>query len=420
METRSKKKGGPGTGLGTETGARRGARKKKGQKTSRDEPGTGAPGPSQEPEAPQAALEPQDEDCEAVTEAMDTASVADSASSGEFLECCAACGLFGEEPIHGISCVKCDSWLHLKCVNLTPDSLARIASFFCSTCSSTFNLRTVWRKKRLTPEKRRDKRQNYYEVLKIIKHSGRVIGSRRFLVRWKNYSPAEDSWVDEKDMDGCTDLLQEYLRANNLDLSPIEGYMGSSDVQLANKDNWLKMSVLLKEFAFYKSQYFDDVALKFESWTSFGEEDGIYFVEWQNHCYVVLYIATKRVGYIADGGRLFRTDSELAQELEQLLEIRLISCEYLQQTGVDHCVSSAILIGLGMIQSYRMQLPPLTIVVPKSWHKRITEAMHDYESKSVELLPLHLRRARLTCRVCGKGFHKKLQCYRHERMHNNN
>ena len=58
-----------------------------------------------------------------------------------------------------------------------------------------------------------------YEVEAILGH--RLIGKKRanrtmFLVRWKYYGPADDSWVSEYDLRNSAQLKRDYLKLKGL------------------------------------------------------------------------------------------------------------------------------------------------------------------------------------------------------------
>ena len=58
-----------------------------------------------------------------------------------------------------------------------------------------------------------------YEVEAILGHClvGKKKANRRmFLVRWKNYGPADDSWVTEYNLRNSAQLKREYLMSKNL------------------------------------------------------------------------------------------------------------------------------------------------------------------------------------------------------------
>lgn len=53
-----------------------------------------------------------------------------------------------------------------------------------------------------------------YEVEAILKHSGKK-GKRRFLIRWKGYSPNSDTWEKETNLN-CPQMLKTYLEQNDI------------------------------------------------------------------------------------------------------------------------------------------------------------------------------------------------------------
>lgn len=53
-----------------------------------------------------------------------------------------------------------------------------------------------------------------YEVEQILTHKTSKSG-RKFLIRWKEYGPRHDSWVDEKNLN-CSKILNAYLKMNKL------------------------------------------------------------------------------------------------------------------------------------------------------------------------------------------------------------
>ncbi|KXN85281.1 Chromodomain Y-like protein 2, partial [Leucoagaricus sp. SymC.cos] len=54
-----------------------------------------------------------------------------------------------------------------------------------------------------------------YEVEKIIKHK-RTPQGMKYLIRWKGYSPSDDTWKWEDDLEYSEELLREYKNANEL------------------------------------------------------------------------------------------------------------------------------------------------------------------------------------------------------------
>lgn len=164
------------------------------------------------------------------------------------------------------------------------------------------------------------------------------------------------------------------------------------------------MSDIVSIFRTFQERYFPKSDLPFENWTEFGESDKLYFVRYQSHCFVVLYYASSRIGHVADGGNLFRSDSEIAAGLRHLLNIRLRSCEFNQQSKLDHCSSSAVLIGLELLRAYLLKQRPVILISPSSWKKSIVKHMHHYDSVTIEHPPFHSLRKRLTCSKCNASY----------------
>ena len=57
-----------------------------------------------------------------------------------------------------------------------------------------------------------------YEVEAILGHRGRP-GCHTFLIRWKGYSTAEDTWEPEQNLGNAQSLITEYKIAQLLDFS---------------------------------------------------------------------------------------------------------------------------------------------------------------------------------------------------------
>ena len=55
-----------------------------------------------------------------------------------------------------------------------------------------------------------------YEVEAILRHRGKH-SCHTFLIRWKGYSTAEDTWEPERNLDNTQPLISEYKIARPLD-----------------------------------------------------------------------------------------------------------------------------------------------------------------------------------------------------------
>lgn len=294
-----------------------------------------------------------------------------------------------------IYCDQCHKTVHTRCVDLPREQLLRILNYYCTKCENSLNILTQWRRKTGSSEKMLDKRSNYYAVEKIIKHIV-IQGIRFFYVKWEGYPQSENSWVNEEGMDGAIDMMQKYLRDKELPLSKVTGLMGAHQTEdtLDNFDtrNWLSMTYLLEEFKKFSSQRSIKTDISFQEWSGFGTADSLYFLSFDGHCYVLMYYYSRELCYIADGNNIFRTDQEIAQSIKQLLNVRLISLIYEDQVAVDHCVSSAILIGIELLRSYKSGVFPMRLNSSVYWRKRLAKQLHRFRSRHVGKPLIEFRR----------------------------
>lgn len=319
---------------------------------------------------------------------------------------CAQCRKETGEDIVG--CDKCDKWLHYTCAGLTAEQVSRVINFFCKTCTNR-QCFTTWRRVAATSAQKTMKRRLYHEVEAI--HNHRTRGSQReFLIEWKGcLAPRARvnvrTWEPEEYLDGAIDLLQLYCMEKEIPLSEIEGLQGagpSSEQQ--SVQNWTTMSTLLAKFEQVRRQTKNSSTLLASEWFQFGDQDQLYFLHHQQHCFVLLHIVSRRLAYIADGANIFRTDQQVAGEIKALLNIRLVPLEYTQQLGNDHCASSAILIGLELLKMHSRGIRFQKLITSKCLRAQVVKYLHRYESSTVAQTPLRQRRETLTCSFCDKTY----------------
>ena len=307
-----------------------------------------------------------------------------------------------------VQCDRCDFWVHVSCANLTERQVERIVNYFCDECSDEQHL-TTWRRVRASERQKRIKERFYYEVREIRGFREGSTG-REFLVGWQAVSRrgsstgASCSWEPEHHLDGAIDLLQQYCRSNSLPLSEIEGLMGADendeDTRIAN---WVSMSTILTTFTKYRALKLVRSNLGASEWTGFGEDDHLYFLKHGPHCFVVLYVASKQLAYIADGGNVYRKNQEVAVEIKTKLGVRLISLPFDQQKMIDHCGSSAVQIGLEMLRLYERGVKYEELICAKGFRNKLAKIMHKSESKP-EAKRLERRLKWIKCQFCDKKF----------------
>lgn len=311
---------------------------------------------------------------------------------------CPKCDEKGDGKIM-IGCDSCDYWYHYECVGLDQSYVDEIESYFCDICRQD-DMQIVWKRRQANTEQKNDKRKNYFKVEKILNHRGKD-ATRKFLVQWKDYSEDENSWEPEANMDGCIDILQDYLLKKKLPLSRVPGLVGRSSKQTTNMRNWISIDVVMSEVERLKNIDFKDVNIPL-FFGHYLDKTGIYFVRHESHCFVVLYYEKNRVAFIADGDNLYRRDSETSNQVRILLDIKRIrSCRYDQQVKVDHCGSSAILIALEFIRAFKWQKYPKLLSSSNRLRERLVKRLHHFKSKQVK--GLNILNTRLVTK-CNKSY----------------
>lgn len=320
-----------------------------------------------------------------------------------------------------IACDKCDHWFHDSCVDVL-GCTKRIINFYCYFCEDEFGLLTSWRSKKPSPQQLEDKERNSYEVEEILAYTEvhQDYKTPAFLVKWKGYSSDSDSWVKIKDMIGCVDLAQDFLRRNGFgpaSSKELPGLMGADEDDDFNTDNWLTMDTVLETLKKYRKWYFKTVTIEIKEWTDgFTDEDGLYILNHRYHGYVLLYFHEKKHALIADGRNLFREKLSINEEIKKLTGIRLISIPFHQQLHVDDCGSSAILIGLELLRNYRAKTRPTIIMPYPSLVTRIRNHFQSINSKRISLnckdnlVPFY------QCSKCKRKFKKRVKAVMHEKL----
>lgn len=90
----------------------------------------------------------------------------------------------------------------------------------------------------------------------------------------------------------------------------------------------------------------------------------------------------------------FINDSKIKEDLLNMIDARVKACHYDEQTRVDFCCSSGILIALELTRAYRNGSVPNTLRPPTYRKQRIIKELHKEESALQTLKPLHERRVR--------------------------
>ena len=277
----------------------------------------------------------------------------------------------------------------------------------------------------LEPNRRKsnEKAREYFEVTAITGH--RIHRAyREFRIRWKGYSARSDSWLRERDLDGAIDLLQNYCVEHSLDLSNIEAYVGSSSNQ-ANPEVWISLTqavssyekiVKTKTYARYLSNL-PGIVVKEVS--DLPEHPAILFIALDFHCYVALFQPDQPIIYLADGSNE-STAVDVRRDLRLKLGRSIQVRHFRQQTGVDHCGSSAILIALEFARAHKQGQVPKELVVSD----QLARKLRRLHSALSQLIATKWRPGKiwLTCHHCQKKYsnNSRRSYFTHVRSHTRN
>lgn len=335
-------------------------------------------------------------------------------------EVCGTCST--EEDENMVGCDKCFTWFHFQCVLLDEELVNQIKYFYCDACCLRHGVTIEWKTPQATAAQKNLKRREYYDVEAIVAHRIRRLGvvqDRYFRIKWKGYGVEHNTWEPESNLDGCIHTLQTYLKRNNLKYSRMTGFVGakSANKNVSNEKNWIKIENILEKFQSLVKSHFPKSLLQATIFDYvLDNNDQLYFFKYLCHCYVILWLAQKKVALIADGVNSLRNDYEVAKDLRSLLKCKVKYCDFVQQAKADHCGTSAILIGLEFVRAYETKILPNQLVAPRSWKAHLEKELHKEKSVSVRTLESNFVGS-LTCVSCGKRFRSnKLKSFRHHQQ----
>lgn len=237
-----------------------------------------------------------------------------------------------------------------------------------------------------------------FVVDKIIKHKAvhmilsnpkrKVAGNWQFFVKWMGLDERHNSWVSRSDL-SCPMVFAKYFEDLGRDppFSDIPERFGAGPSDRTNQANWLTKPQVVE---FVKKADFN---LKDRSVPILDKDEGIVpaiiLNGNDNHLYVEAITANGKL--VADGLNLCKSMAKY----ESYTKV-----EYLGQTGVDHCASSAAIITL-----YFMKFITTGVInnqiVPK---RRLVLAARNLHAQPSNAVTKFYKLNRLVCPDCGKTF----------------
>lgn len=327
----------------------------------------------------------------------------------ELIQADCACGEPNEATM--LNCTLCKTYFHVHCTGIDASLSKEIAKFYCSTCEKQNNISTEWRLKEAGPKRKLDKSLNEYDVEAILGHDDGC-QPRKFLVKWKGYSNTENTWEPEQNFQNAYGKLQQYCREVRIALSKIKGFYGAAP---GNHENvninpraWATIDEILEVTNLWRNHRTYECKIDIVEYKNrLHKRDIIYIVGYMNHCYVVLYFAALKKGYIADGRNTYLEDVEVQKALNCKLKIHLSGAKYSQQTRADHCALSASVIALELKRCYKHQRQPKQLIATKTMLDKATRALNHDPSEVIDDRAPVLRRFKLSCEGCGKSYYAK-------------
>lgn len=234
---------------------------------------------------------------------------------------------------------------------------------------------------------------------------------RWFLIQWSGYRQL--TWEPEDHLDGCTGMLDDYIKKHKLEPRKVWAVAGASidHARSFKRSLWIDTDTIVRFIRTHKAWVCKkDIAICQLPFINvdradLGDKDSLYLHTMNAHCIVILYRASDRRCLIADGTNKCINDPEVMSDLNIILNIPIQTARFTQQTGIDHCAASAAAIGCEFLRIYcQGEERPETVVCPVYSNQKIKKAFYRGEPSVLLALKLDLAhsQAKVRCDICGK------------------
>lgn len=209
-----------------------------------------------------------------------------------------------------------------------------------------------------------------YEIMTVLGIRGRGPGTE-YLIRWKGYPKYRDEWVNEENCSGCVPEINKFRHSRGLASCKLVARGGASATKPGakyNYDNWVTMEQIMSAVrTFDRFPYSRAIEIKqFNYSLDLLQSDAIYIIMIGTHFIVSLTIVEESTSYVADGGNNCLANINLQNEIKDTLETSIKPIPFNQQTGIDHCGSSAVALALEFKRIYQTMDFPREITVNRS------------------------------------------------------
>lgn len=236
----------------------------------------------------------------------------------------------------------------------------------------------------------------------------------RYLIKWKNYPESENTYEHESDLDNCIDLVNEFRATRKL--APLRrkrpqrgGASSTMSDDAVDPSKWLLPERVVQATSWFKRLYHqrkNSKNVEIKEFTGFSETDTVYIVLEGSHFFVLVHLAKKNLGYIADGANEFIRNDEYRVILQDRLKIELRPIKVKMHNKMNCCGAEAALIALKLGKLYcgdhleSLQLLDLKndnvyARLKKLLYKGLAQNPHYDTGKAIQSL---------VCPHCGRGF----------------
>lgn len=301
-------------------------------------------------------------------------------------------------------CHHCKTKCHLLCENIRRIDIGLIDTYYCKLCRESYGDLIRYKNQRTaTAEEVEAKRRENYVVERIVSHKIDNDGNRFFTLKWENYPSSDNTEEPEENLDDALNMLQEYCTKKGLKPSKIEGRVGASSTLKVNRQNWITLNQIEQGIAQQRNRLAYRSEIKVVKWNGHKKEDCIHLLTTNNHCFCLLYIHGSNIYYVADGSNYFLRDNSIRESISEIIESEPIGIPFNQQTKMDYCGASAVLITLELIRAHKMKVIPPQLEAPPALAQRIY-SLHRHKSQPIVKRTHNLIMGARKCDHCGKAF----------------
>lgn len=226
-----------------------------------------------------------------------------------------------------------------------------------------------------------------YLVERILDHGKADDGTMLYKVRWQGYGPSDDTWEPEIQFVKLYDRLAVYKRKHKLGLPTFKKTYGYLNDKPTNPANWSTADKIISTaINFLPKEDRNKISVKLlTSRQKPANHDSVYLLESDNHVYVGLHYAKRKLIYIADGENSYPRDERVAKQFEKWFKnIDIKAVAFHHQSKVDHCASTAAILINKFIELYiGGQNIPENLSVSKERHNYIKKLLHPEKSESI-------------------------------------